>query len=184
MVTVFRDARHILTAPVGAAAARGIGRGDDRREPLAAAQHGHEAAHRPGGEHVLRVDALSAEGAYDDVSFQVRVGEIVGLAGAAGSGRTEVAETVVGLRTAGAGAVEIAGQRPRPGSVSAALAAGAGFVPQDRHDQGFVPEMSIADNSTLTIPERLGPSGFISGPRRDALARSMIKAAGDQNPRA
>ncbi|MFD1547367.1 sugar ABC transporter ATP-binding protein [Nonomuraea guangzhouensis] len=182
MVTVFRDARHILTAPVEQLPRAELVAAMTGEAATAAAQHGHEAAHRPGGEHVLRVDALSAEGAYDDVSFQVSVGEIVGLAGAAGSGRTEVAETVVGLRTAGAGAVEIAGQRPRPGSVSAALAAGAGFVPQDRHDQGFVPDMSIADNSTLTIPERLGPSGFISGPRRDALARSMIKRLAIKTP--
>ncbi|MFI7699659.1 sugar ABC transporter ATP-binding protein [Nonomuraea sp. NPDC049480] len=182
MVTVFRDARHILTAPVERLPRAELVAAMTGEAATAAEQHGREAAHRPGGEHVLSVEGLSVEGVYDDVSFQVRAGEIVGLAGAAGSGRTEVAETVVGLRAAGAGAVEIAGRRPRPGRVSAALAAGAGFVPQDRHDQGFVPEMSIADNSTLTIPERLGPSGFISGRRRDALARSMIERLAIKTP--
>jgi simple sugar transport system ATP-binding protein len=78
--------------------------------------------------------------------------------------------------------VEIAGARPRPGSVPAALKAGAGFVPQDRHHQGFVPEMSIADNATLTIPERLGPPGLIDGRRRDALARSMIENLAIKTP--
>ncbi|MEU8660520.1 ATP-binding cassette domain-containing protein [Actinoplanes philippinensis] len=112
--------------------------------------------------------------AYRQVSLEVAAGEIVGLAGAAGSGRTELAETVVGLRSAGSGRIEIAGRRPRPGSVPDALAAGAGFVPQDRHHQGLVPQMSIADNGTLSVPERLGRGGFISSRRRDAMAADMI----------
>jgi simple sugar transport system ATP-binding protein len=93
-----------------------------------------------------------------------------------------VAETVVGLRAADTGTVKIAGARPRPGSVPAALKAGAGFVPQDRHHQGLVQQMSIADNGTLTIPERLGPPGFIDGRRRDAFARSMIENLAIKTP--
>ncbi|SNT45016.1 sugar ABC transporter ATP-binding protein [Actinacidiphila glaucinigra] len=185
-VTVLRDARHILTAPVaelpraelvaamtGDSADRG---GERRRLPL--------GTHSPA---VLAVEGAAVQGTYRDVSFGIRGGEIVGLAGAAGSGRTEVAETVVGLRAAETGTVRIAGIRPRPGSVPAALAAGVGFVPQDRHHQGLVPEMSIADNGTLTIPERLGPRGLIDNRRRDAYAHSMIdkleiKTPGPQLP--
>ncbi|MEU6806883.1 ATP-binding cassette domain-containing protein, partial [Streptomyces neyagawaensis] len=129
----------------------------------------------------LHVNALRGDG-YDDVSLRVGAGEIVGLAGAAGSGRTEVAETVVGLRAAAAGEVEIAGNRPRPGSVPAALAAGAGFVPQDRHHQGFVPDMSIADNATLSVPHRLGTNGFLSRDRRDRLAGNMIEKLAIKTP--
>ncbi|NKE63621.1 sugar ABC transporter ATP-binding protein, partial [Lentzea sp. PSKA42] len=51
---------------------------------------------------------------------------------------------------------------------------GVGFVPQDRHHQGYVAQMSVADNGTLTIPDRLGRAGFIDGRRRDGLARAMI----------
>ncbi|MFF7051538.1 sugar ABC transporter ATP-binding protein [Streptomyces griseorubiginosus] len=172
-VTVFRDARHILTAPVT----------DLPRSELVAAMTGDAATESVGRRRgrvetgvpeVLSVTGASLDGAYDDVSFAIRGGEIVGLAGAASSGRTELAETVVGLRAAGTGTVEIAGVRPRPGSVPAALRAGVGFVPQDRHHQGYVPGMSIADNGTLTIPERLGPPGFIDRRRRDDLARDMI----------
>jgi len=172
VVTVFRDARHILTAAVD----------ELPRAELVAAMTGEAAAEKGRGRNgppahaadVLKVDGATLPGVYDDVSLRVRAGEIVGLAGAASSGRIELTETVVGLRTATGGTVEIAGARPRPGSVPAALKAGAGFVPQDRHRQGFVPEMSIADNGTLTIPERLGPAGFIDGRRRDRFARSMI----------
>lgn len=174
-VTVFRDARHILTAPVA----------ELPRAQLVAAMTGEGATKGTGGAGrrpvpaaspaALEVEDAVVEGAYQDVSFTVRGGEIVGLAGAAGSGRTEVAETVVGLRSADRGTVRITGVRPRPGSVPAALRAGVGFVPQDRHHQGLVPQMSIADNGTLTIPERLGPHGLIDGRRRDAYARSMIE---------
>lgn len=180
-VTVFRDARHILTAPVT----------DLPRSELVAAMTGDAAAESVGRRRgradagvpeVLSVTGASLEGAYDDVSFTIRGGEIVGLAGAASSGRTELAETVVGLRAAGTGTVEIAGVRPRPGSVPAALRAGVGFVPQDRHHQGYVPGMSIADNGTLTIPERLGPPGFIDRRRRDELARDMIENLAIKTP--
>ncbi|MDH6221033.1 sugar ABC transporter ATP-binding protein [Streptomyces pseudovenezuelae] len=180
-VTVFRDARHILTAPVAAlpraelvAAMTGEGPAENSR-----------ARRRPAdttSADVLAVEGATLQAAYEDVSVRIRAGEIVGLAGAASSGRIEVAETVVGLRAADTGTVTIAGARPRPGSVPAALTAGAGFVPQDRHRQGFVPEMSIADNGTLTIPERLGPPGLIDGRRRDAFARSMIENLAIKTP--
>ncbi|MEU1181508.1 sugar ABC transporter ATP-binding protein [Streptomyces sp. NPDC005820] len=180
MVTVFRDARHILTAPVA----------DLPRTELVAAMTGEAAADRreertttldPHASAALSVRDLTGD-TYQDVTFQVGAGEIVGLAGAAGSGRTEVAETVVGLRPAGSGDVEIAGRRPRPGSVPAALAAGAGFVPQDRHHQGFVPDMSIADNATLSVPHRLGRKGFLSGRTRDRLAEGMIENLAIKTP--
>jgi simple sugar transport system ATP-binding protein len=127
-------------------------------------------------------DLTGADDAYREVSFRIGAGEIVGLAGAAGSGRTEVAETVVGLRPPAAGEVEIAGRRPRPGSVPDALAAGAGFVPQDRHREGFVPDMSVADNTTLSVPARLGRYGFLNSGRRDAIASGLIENLAIKTP--
>jgi simple sugar transport system ATP-binding protein len=185
-VTVFRDARRIRTAPV-----RELPRGE-----LVAAMTGEAStleaprsrtAVSQRARVVLDVAALSRQGAFADVSFQVRAGEIVGLAGSGGSGKTEVAETIVGLHAPDTGTMEIDGSRPRPGDTSAALAAGVGFVPQDRHRQGLVPDMSIADNTTLTIPEALGPAGLLSPWRRDAMAASMIdnlaiKAPGPGQP--
>jgi simple sugar transport system ATP-binding protein len=175
VVTVFRDARRIVTAPVAelpradlVAAMTGDVAAAERRESVRTVDAGAPAA--------LSVrDLTGGDGAYRAVTFEIGAGEIVGLAGATGSGRTEVAETVVGLRSAARGQVEIAGRRPRPGSVPDALAAGAGFVPQDRHRQGFVPDMSVADNGTLSIPARLGRHGFISARRRDAIAAGMIE---------
>ncbi|MDX3778085.1 sugar ABC transporter ATP-binding protein [Streptomyces europaeiscabiei] len=180
MVTVFRDARHILTAPVTelprtelVAAMTGEAAADHRQERASSLNSAATAA--------LNISDLNGH-TYGGVTFRVGAGEIVGLAGAAGSGRTEVAETVVGLRAADGGRIEIAGTRPRPGSVPAALAAGAGFVPQDRHHQGFVPDMSIADNATLSVPHRLGHNGFLSGRTRDRLAEGLIENLAIKTP--
>jgi simple sugar transport system ATP-binding protein len=172
-VTVFRDARHSVSAPVH----------DLPRGELSAAMTGEAGsldATRPrtppgqSADVVLVAPDQSTAGVFDGVSFQVRAGEIVGLAGSGGSGKTELAETIVGLRTADTGTIDVAGSRLRAGDVSAALAAGIGFVPQDRHRQGLVPGMSIGDNVTLTIPDRLGTAGFLNLRRRDAIADSMI----------
>ncbi|GAA0412271.1 sugar ABC transporter ATP-binding protein [Microbispora corallina] len=172
-VTVFRDARHILTAPVAE-----LSQGD-----LVAAMTGEAAGLRErrvrtpvpaDAPVVLDAGGLGDGDVYHDVDLRVRAGEIVGLAGLGGSGKTELAETLVGLRAPRAGTLEVAGRRPRTGSVPESLAAGVGFVPRDRHHQGLVPLMSIADNATMTVPERLGPAGFVSNRRRDGLARDMI----------
>jgi simple sugar transport system ATP-binding protein len=131
---------------------------------------------------VLEVEHLSLAPAYADVDFTVAAGEIVGLAGAGSSGRTEVAETIVGLRRADAGTIRVGGRRPRPGDVPAALAAGVGFVPEDRHHQGFVPDMSIADNTTMTVMDRLGPGIFVNRATRDRLAGQMIERLAVKTP--
>jgi simple sugar transport system ATP-binding protein len=182
VVTVFRDARHIVTVPVAelpradlVAAMTGDAVVADRPDDVRAVDGSAAAA--------LSVDDLAADdGTYASVTFRIGAGEIVGLAGAAGSGRTEVAETVVGWRSAAAGRVEIAGRSPRPGSVPDALAAGAGFVPQDRHRQGLVPDMSVADNGTLSVPARLGRHGFINAGRRDAIASVLIENLAIKTP--
>ncbi|WP_433501560.1 sugar ABC transporter ATP-binding protein [Sphaerimonospora sp. CA-214678] len=180
-VTVYRDARHILTAPVA-----GLPQGD-----LVAAMTGEaaglrdQAARAPVPERapvVLDVRGLGDGEVYRDVDLRVRAGEVVGLAGLGGSGKVELAETIVGLRAPRSGTIEVAGRRPRPGSVPDSLAAGVGFVPRDRHHQGLVPLMSIADNATMTVPERLGPAGFVSGRRKDVLAREMIRNLAIKTP--
>jgi simple sugar transport system ATP-binding protein len=183
-VTVFRDARHILTAPVGditSAALVTAMTGDEvdlsigTREPVTA-----------GTPPVLTVtDLVTATGA--EVSFEVRAGEVVGLAGGGSSGKVGVAEAIVGLTRPVRGHVTVAGRDVPPGSVPAAVAAGVGLVPQDRHRQGFVPLLSIAENITMAAPGKFTRRGFISPQRRDAFARTMadnlaIKAPGPHVP--
>ncbi|MEV5409181.1 sugar ABC transporter ATP-binding protein [Thermopolyspora sp. NPDC052614] len=101
------------------------------------------------GEIVLKVDRLTREGVFTDVSFHVRRGEIVALAGLVGAGRSEVARAIFGVDRWDAGSVEVSGRRLPPGSPTAAMAAGVALVPEDRRQQGLVMNLSIERNIAL-----------------------------------
>lgn len=172
-VTVFRDARHILTTPVADITPTGL------VEAMTGEEHGEAVARKPipvteSTDEVLAATGLRLDGEYDGVDLRVRAGEVVGVTGVGGSGKIALAETLVGLRRAGSGEVRIGGRKVKPGSVPSALAAGLGFVPQDRHREGLVPDLSVAENATLTVTDRLGAGGFVSPRRRRATARAAI----------
>ncbi|AXK32060.1 sugar ABC transporter ATP-binding protein [Streptomyces armeniacus] len=113
------------------------------------------------GETALTVRRLTREGVFHDVSFEVRRGEIVALAGLVGAGRSEVVQAVFGVDRADAGEVEVRGTALRRGSPTAAMDAGLALVPEDRRQQGLVMEMSIERNIGLTGLDRLGRGGLV-----------------------
>ncbi|WP_242895389.1 sugar ABC transporter ATP-binding protein [Actinomadura litoris] len=119
----------------------------------------------PGGI-ALKVRRLTREGAFTDVSFDVRRGEIVALAGLVGAGRSEVARALFGVDRWDAGTVEVDGRALPPGSPTAAMSAGLALVPEDRRQQGLVMDMSIERNMGLTRLKALrresGRGGLIS----------------------
>ncbi|MCT9093747.1 sugar ABC transporter ATP-binding protein [Streptomyces sp. ASQP_92] len=174
-VTVYRDARQILTASVT----------DLPKDELVAAMTGE----RPGAstsswrattraataaEPVLVTEGLALAGEFETLDLAVRPGEVLGVAGAAASGNTALGETLVGMRRATAGRVTVHGRAVRPGSVPHALDAGIGYIPEDRHRQGLVPERSVAENATLTVTDQLGPWGTVLPSKTREFARSMI----------
>jgi rhamnose transport system ATP-binding protein len=124
----------------------------------------------PVGEVVLSVQRLTREGVFTDISFDVRAGEIVALAGLVGAGRSEVARAIFGIDRADAGHVEVGGRRLPRGRPVAAMRAGIGFVPEDRRQQGLVMDLSIARNATLTRMRALTRAGLISGRAERRLA--------------
>ena len=155
VVTVFRDAQHVLTTPVK----------DITPPQLVEAMTGEAAGEAAGNnrppaeadaEVVLAAREAEPARRVRDMDLAVRAGEVVGLAGVGGSGKVALAETLVGLRKAASGTVEITGRPANRAACPAALAAGLGFVPQDRHKQGLVPLLSVAENATLTIADRFG----------------------------
>ncbi len=123
------------------------------------------------GESVLGVHRLTREGVFFDISFTVRAGEIVALAGLVGAGRSEVARAIFGIDRADAGHVEVAGKRLAPGRPLAAMRAGIGFVPEDRRQQGLVMDLSIARNTSLTRMRSLSRGGLIRSSAENSLAR-------------
>ena len=137
---------------------------------------GRELAERPPGEQsplgepLLTVDRLTREGVFTDISFTVRAGEIVALAGLVGSGRSEVARAIFGIDRTTRARSRWAGARCGRGSPTGAMAAGVGFVPEDRRQQGLVMDMSVQQNVALASLGRLRDAGLITGVGRAAMA--------------
>jgi rhamnose transport system ATP-binding protein len=136
----------------------------------------------PAGEVALDVRGLSHRASgLRDISFSVRRGEILGLAGLVGSGRTELAEVLFGLRPADEGTILLNGKAATVSSPAEAIAVGIGYVPEDRRHHGVVLEMSVSANTTLASLHRVSRRGLIDGgaERRtatDYLQQLRIKA--------
>lgn len=118
------------------------------------------------GEELLRVRNLGRDGEFADISFTLRAGEIVGLYGLVGAGRTELAQALFGITQPDRGQVEL---------TSAARRGGIALVPEDRQSQGAILDFSLAANLALPNLRSLAPRGWCSGVREDALARQWIE---------
>jgi ribose transport system ATP-binding protein len=137
-----------------------IGRSLDLTHAIVPAQMGDVA---------LKVDGLSCGSLFQDVSFQVRSGEVVGFYGLVGAGRTEIAETLFGLRTPTAGQIEIAGLPVKITSPIEAIGHGISLVPEDRKEQGLVLGMNCRDNMTLPQVGHLTNGPFVSSAKEAAI---------------
>ncbi|MFK7891931.1 MAG: sugar ABC transporter ATP-binding protein [Granulosicoccus sp.] len=114
------------------------------------------------GEIALEVKELSCGSLYNDVSFSVRRGEVVGFYGLVGAGRTEIAETLFGLRTPGSGTIRLDGRDVQITSPIDAISLGISLVPEDRKEQGLVLGMNCRDNMTLPQLNELKAGPFVS----------------------
>lgn len=127
-------------------------------------------------EEILTVDNLALGNIFSDVSFSVRAGEIVGLAGLVGSGRSEILETIYGARRATNGTVAVAGNALRRGSVSDAVAAGVGLSPEERKSQGLVLTEPLYVNATLASLGDFARGGFLDDRRARKATGEQLKA--------
>jgi len=128
------------------------------------------------GEPVLEVRGLSSPGRFADISFEVRAGEIVALAGLVGAGRSEVARAVFGVDPYTSGEVMLKGVRLPKDKPAQAMKAGIGFVPEDRRQQGLVLESGIATNITDAIRDRLVSAGLITRKKENDAAQEWARA--------
>ncbi|HVB16106.1 MAG TPA: sugar ABC transporter ATP-binding protein [Stellaceae bacterium] len=167
-VTVLRDGAVVANAPLDAmpkqrvvAAMVGEAEGAGARGRRGALPGRAAGAGGPDATPALEVRGLRLADAVENVSFAIAPGECVGLAGLVGSGKEKVADMLVGLLRPDGGEIAAAGAVLRPGRVRDAQRKGIGYVPRDRHARGIVPHLSVAENLTMTIPERLGPAGVV-----------------------
>ncbi len=179
-ITVLRDGVRVLTVPTPQATMEEIINAIVGR-PYVAATNGRAPGHVEAGEVLLEVRNLVREPRLRGVSFVLRRGEIVGLAGLMGSGRTELVRAIFGIDRPDSGEVLVRGRPVRPGDPEAAMAAGIGLIPEDRAGQGLVVDHSIRENLLVPILSRLTRAGIVDDGRGDRVcedfrARLQIKA--------
>ena len=124
---------------------------------------------------MLEADGLSRRHLIDDVDVTVHRGEVVGLAGLLGSGRSSTAKAIFGEQELDAGRVSVEGREVRGGSTRAAIAAGIALLPEDRKAEGIVPTLSVQDNITLTILPRLARRGLLLDTDERGIAKELIR---------
>ncbi|GGD95476.1 ribose ABC transporter ATP-binding protein [Aureimonas endophytica] len=171
-VTVFRDGRKVGTWPVAEVDQRRIAHlmtGLDIEQKVVARDMG-------AAEPLLVVDRLSRDGEFADISFTLRRGEVLGIVGLLGSGRTELALTLFGMNRSEGGAIRLEGKELRLRSNRDAVKAGIAYVSEDRLGLGVILPQAIEDNIVLAVMKDLASRlGLLSPKRRRALAAEWVE---------
>ncbi|MFQ6550149.1 sugar ABC transporter ATP-binding protein [Aestuariibius sp. 2305UL40-4] len=170
-VTVLRDGKLVGVYPTEGMTQSRLGElmTGDKLESVVAAQD------RSGAEPVLEVEGFSRHGEFEDVSLTIRRGEVLGLTGLIGAGRTELAHALIGMSAPDAGKIRLEGVPVRFGSIRDAIARGVAYVSEDRLSLGLIQPQSIADNTVISVLDRiLGGLGMISPSRQSELVRHWI----------
>jgi ribose transport system ATP-binding protein len=178
-VTIMRDGRTVHVAPMSEVSRIELVTmmlGRELAEQLSQRRSAEESAVE--GPPLLEATGLKRGRVLDGVDVQVRRGEVVGLAGLLGSGRTETARAVFGADPLDEGTVEVKGQARRMRSPRDAIRQGLGLIPEDRKTEGIVPEMSVRENLTLALLPRLTRRGILDGGRQREVVERFVKALG------
>ena len=158
-VTVLRDGRQVSTHRIADIDRHQlirdmVGRSVEEQQRLRANTTDNSAV-------ILEVKQLTRRGVFSNVSFQVRAGEILGLTGLVGAGRSEIARAIFGVDEFDEGEVRVAGRQLKGGSVQDAMASGIGMVPEDRQHEGLILPMSVGENVSLAMLRSLTRWGLI-----------------------
>ena len=179
-VTVFRDGKHVRTSDFGAITldqiiAAMVGRTLDQKFP--------PRTSRPTAERILEVRGLCREGVFQDVSFDLHRGEILGFAGLMGAGRTEVARAIFGADATSSGSVRLFGQEVHIRSPRDAIHHGIAYLSEDRKGHGLALEMALAANVTMANVDAItGRMGFLRFADEAAAAQKYVKALDIKTP--
>ena len=171
-ITVLRDGHHVVTESIASTTPHRVVTQMIGRELLIATPH-HLT--RPLGVECLRVTTLSSPQKFSNINLSVRAGEIVGIAGIVGAGRSEVVEAIFGLDPAATGSLAVKGKSLPLGSLATALAAGVGLVPEDRKRQGLVLGLNCRENTCLAALPALTTFGWVRRAAEQTLAERYTK---------
>ncbi len=172
-ITVLRDGRHVATERLARTTPDRVVQQMIGRE----LKHIHPRhASRPRGEEVLRVERFTSPGKFQDISFRLHAGEILGLAGLVGAGRSEIAQAIFALDPESTGTLFLRGRPVALQSPDEALAAGVGFLPEDRKRQGLVLSMNCRENGSLAALPLVTRRGFL----QRSVERDLVRGYADQ----
>jgi inositol transport system ATP-binding protein len=177
-VTVFRDGKHVATQPAS----------ELDRQKLITLMVGRELTHMFPKEHaeigevVMSVRGLTRKGKILDVSFDIHRGEILGLAGLMGAGRTEVLEAIFGVARIDAGEITIHGKPVQIREPADAIRHGLGMLTEDRKRTGIMGVLSVGDNMTVASLDRFSPGGWLQKRRMNAAAQRQREALAIKTP--
>ena len=127
------------------------------------------------GPEVLRVEGLNTQGGLNDINFSLRKGEVLGIAGLLGAGRTELARAIFGLDKIASGVISINGSQQRIGSPRAAINSGIGFLTEDRKSQGLVLPLSVRENLCLASVDKFSRWGLMNAQQEQQAADRYVK---------
>jgi rhamnose transport system ATP-binding protein len=170
-VTIFRDGNKIATEEIGKLTDADIIRLMIGR-PLKEYMHKTRATI---GAVALKVEHLAKSGLFTDVSFEVRKGEIVGLGGLVGAGRTDVARAIFGVAPATSGTITVSGKAVVVSAPANAIELGLAFVPEDRALAGIFRSLSVEENITAAVPKKIAPAWVIKRALEKALASDSVR---------
>ena len=171
-VSVLRDGRHVATEATQATSPERVVQQMIGRE-LVVSNPTHVA--KPLGNEMLRVENWSSPGKFQSVRFALHAGEILGLGGLVGAGRSEVAKAIAGLDAERSGRLFVQGNEVVIESPQDALRAGIGFLPEDRKRQGLVLTMNCRENTSLAALPELSTAGFVRSREEHALAQQYAE---------
>jgi simple sugar transport system ATP-binding protein len=183
-VAVLRDGELVLAAPTAelsrdALVAAMVGEVQEPSASRPSVTVSPDSSARAAGDVVLEVSNLtsdSSRGRLAGVSLRVHAGEVVGVTGLLSAGVATIGRVVAGAEEHAGGEVRMGGKLVPPGQRDVAQRAGIGYIPEDRHAEGFVPHMGVAENTTMTIMKKLaGPLGVLSPARRVAAAAPLTR---------
>ncbi len=170
--TILRDGAYVATVPVASTSVDEmirlmVGRDLKDKFPKVTVEHGEE---------LLRVERLTRRGVLHDVSFSVRRGEIVGIAGLVGSKRTETARAIFGADPLDSGRVFVRGTEVRIRAPHDAIARGIALIPEDRKRQGIFPPLSVRENVVLSALERFSRNGLLDVRKERERAEGFVSS--------
>jgi len=168
-VTVLRDGRHVATLP-----AAGLDEAAVVRMMVGRAAGATSGRRRQRGAERLRVERLALAGVFEEISFAVHAGEILGVGGLVGAGRTEIAQTIFGVTPPTGGKLFVNGREIRVRTAHQMLSLGIAYLPEDRDGEGLIPPLSVLRNLELPSLRRLAHAGIMQSAAEHRFASATV----------